>query len=694
MCLALCTLVCPLVWADGVNIGGIYYRLNGNTASVTYTYKTSEFPQVNTYTGDIIIPDSVTYQGKVYRVTGIIQYAFTNTSITSIVLPESMKTIAENTFTSTPQLTRIVWNGRATKIEKNTYYGKGFVAPSLREIVIGENVDSLPPSMLDKSPVKVVRFNARNCRYTDCVFGQDYNTSQTSTNIDSILIGDSVESIPSYFCHSVSNVKYIQLGKNVRSIGYLAFDINDSYLNHWPDTLRLPSTLEYVDENGFPPFKSVLYIPRSLKYCIAWNVLASDQQYHIEDLGAWARMYKGNFSNLQTNDLYFADTLITYLNLPDTLTSISPYSFYKARSIQGFHLPDSLRTIGDYALTDVKGPQTLIMPEHVNSIGKEAMLRCHISDIYLNQDAPFSIGTHAMYNVVSYISSKDQTPNIYMSCNGDLNAFQSHSEWKKYTLRPFSTPYKVRCDTAYFGDMKIALKGNVSYDCDLKMTLVDASSPYSAWYFSHWSDGVTDSIRYFTSDTTIMAHYERDTDYEPDSILYTATQKLPHVSGNALGFHPRYIHVLPMEHTFADSKGVIRFSDPVTDIGDSTFYGCNKMTGITLSASVERIGIYAFSLCNNLDSITCKAVTPPVCASQCFQYVNTSIPLYVPLQSVSAYQTADVWTNFNVQSIQDDTPTGVTNDISTVHIRKTIQKDQLIIEIGDIRYNILGSQIK
>ena len=59
-----------------------------------------------------------------------------------------------------------------------------------------------------------------------------------------------------------------------------------------------------------------------------------------------------------------------------------------------------------------------------------------------------------------------------------------------------------------------------------------------------------------------------------------------------------------------------------------------------------------YSGCNSLTFITCEANTPPSCGYNCFIYVNKSIPVYVPANSINAYKKADGWKDFtNIQAI-------------------------------------------
>jgi len=61
--------------AHDFEVGGIYYNINGDEATVTFrgTYTHSYSDE---YTGDVAIPSAVTYGGTTYAVTAIGESAF------------------------------------------------------------------------------------------------------------------------------------------------------------------------------------------------------------------------------------------------------------------------------------------------------------------------------------------------------------------------------------------------------------------------------------------------------------------------------------------------------------------------------------------------------------------------------------------------------------------------------------------
>ena len=158
-------------------IDGICYKFpspNSDEAWVSYEWlhhavlpsNTSVFELIYTepdYSGDIVIPETISYNGKTYRVTGINEYAFYEcrelTSVTlpgsitrinlhafsgctglkSITIPENVTDIQQEAFSYCSALTDVTLPGSITRINLHAFYN----CTGLKSITIPENVTDI-----------------------------------------------------------------------------------------------------------------------------------------------------------------------------------------------------------------------------------------------------------------------------------------------------------------------------------------------------------------------------------------------------------------------------------------------------------------------------------------------------------------------------------------------------------------------
>ena len=100
--------------AYDVEVDGIYYDISETTATVTYGD--------NEYSGDIVIPESITYENSKYSVTRIGEWAFIYCSgLTSIAIPNSITSIGESAFEGCSGLTSVTIPNSVTSIGDDAF---------------------------------------------------------------------------------------------------------------------------------------------------------------------------------------------------------------------------------------------------------------------------------------------------------------------------------------------------------------------------------------------------------------------------------------------------------------------------------------------------------------------------------------------------------------------------------------------
>ena len=92
-------------------IDGIWYYLDNKNKTAEVTCNSGGFG--GCYSGDVVIPNTVSYNGNIYSVTEIGNSAFYNcSSLTSITIPNSVITIGNYVFRDCSSLTSVTWNAK------------------------------------------------------------------------------------------------------------------------------------------------------------------------------------------------------------------------------------------------------------------------------------------------------------------------------------------------------------------------------------------------------------------------------------------------------------------------------------------------------------------------------------------------------------------------------------------------------
>lgn len=132
------TLLCVTLFsiatmANGVEVNGIYYLLDSDkmTASVTYTGENYGQSYTNNYIGNIVIPDSIAYNGNKYAVTSIGKGAFYKCSLmTDISIPNTVTKIGYQAFCLCSKLKTLTFPSTTTSVGAYTF------TPDMKNVLI------------------------------------------------------------------------------------------------------------------------------------------------------------------------------------------------------------------------------------------------------------------------------------------------------------------------------------------------------------------------------------------------------------------------------------------------------------------------------------------------------------------------------------------------------------------------------
>ena len=103
--------------------------------------------------------------------------------------------------------------------------------------------------------------------------------------------------------------------------------------------------------------------------------------------------------------------------------------------------------------------------------------------------------------------------------------------------------------------------------------------------------------------------------------------------------------IKPNAFEHCNNLSSVEILEGVTTIGNKAFYTCYGLTSITIPSTVTSIGANAFASCRLLTEMTLLPKTPPTLAAT-NAISSATKTIYVPSESLEAYQTATNWSNF------------------------------------------------
>ena len=532
---------------------GIYYDITDATnKTVAVTYKGIDYDSYsNEYIGSVVIPESVSYNGKIYSVTSIGYRAFYDCDeLTNITIPNSVTSIEEYAFYKCSGLTSITIPNSVTSIGDAAFFG----CKGLKTVV---NLSNLTFSK-SSSDYGYVAY------YADIVINDPKATFVGDFVFSTV---DDKHTLVAY----LGKATKITLPDNYNGENYVIG--NDAfYKRSWPTIITIPNSVTSIGEEAFEDCSGLTSIT------IPNSVTSIGFSAFLGCSGLTSITIPNSVTSIGNSAFYFCSGL-TSITIPNSVTSIGNYAFYKCSRLTSITIPNSVTSIGNSAFYGCSGLTSIEIPNSVTSIGEEAFYDCSNLKTVINlSNLTLSKGS-SDYGYVAYYADKV----INGAVVGDF-LFSTVDD--KHTLVAYlGKATEITLPDNYNGENYV-IGEEAFYGCSGLTSITIPNSVTSI------GNSAFEGCSGLTSITI------------PNSVTSIGYQAFYGCSGLTSITIPNSVTSIGVQ-AFHGCSGLTSITIPnsVISIGGSVFSGCSGLTSIVIPNSVTSIGGYAFLGCNGLKTV-------------------------------------------------------------------------------------------
>ena len=584
---------------------GIFYNvLNTNSVEVAKASGTG-----TPYSGDIVIPESVTNNGTTYAVTAIGSAAFDNCNgVTSVNLPKSILKLGFAAFRYSG-ISSIVLPDALTNIDGEAFYG----CSKLTDVKFGASLQSIGSRAFGESGIT-------SAILPDALTKIGENSFIHAKSLKTVILGNAVTTIGNSAFRGCDLLEEITLPETLNEIAYYAFgDCGLKQINI-PENVSKLGEYAFVNCDALTEAKlpsQLTAIPNSL-FSGCNNLVSIDIPDAVTSLGrrcfydckAFTEAPIGQNVESIGESAFENCTSLTVVNIPDKVTSLENSVFRGCTNLESLTIGDGLTNIPNGIVSGCGKLKYLSLGNGITTIDIQAFMGCTALETVILPESLTTIGGQAFRNcnalteITFPASLRTIEHEAFVSCKG---------------LKNIIIPDGVT-EIGYQ-----AFDGCTSLQ---SVTLGNGLSSISGIF---QGCSALSNVTFGSNIKTI------------ENSAFNNCKALKKVT------LPEGLTTIGNEAFIQSGLTEITIPDKVTAIGTSAFLG-TPLTTVTIPASVTTIGGNAFYQCNSLVDIWCYATTPPVRDGQnpifgsSFNYNNCT--LHIPYPTKPLYQANEDWKNF------------------------------------------------
>lgn len=345
---------------------GITYKVSGTTVIIQKPSAT-----IGTYSGDLVIPETVSYNGKDYTVASASATAFKgNEAITSVQLPNSINKLIKGQFSKCTNLRKVNIPTGVTAFPGNVFE----YCSSIDSIVIPANITSINGSQFNGcTGLKYIEFaEAETEIEVDNASGLQakYTAGSGDAAVDYIsTLEEVVVNRPMTAMQPAKNpwrgntsIKKVTFGGKCVSVYSNMFE-NCTSLTE----INIPATVTSLAANAFANT----------------GIASLDLHGGIATISSSAFQGCKNLTTVKLNEgttfidaLAFNGSPVSSLSLPVSLTTIGKQAFNNCALTGDIVLPASVARINDLAFSGNTTMKTMALPASLTNLGEGVFQGC------------------------------------------------------------------------------------------------------------------------------------------------------------------------------------------------------------------------------------------------------------------------------------------------------------------------------
>ena len=382
--------------ANRVAVNGIAYNLDkvNKTAAVIQEFYTDEAGKTQQlcdyYSGEIVIPSSITVDDTQYTVTEISSAAFFMREITSITMPSTLKKIGDQAFSMLIGLSTLTIPASVEEIGQASFT----LLPDLKTIVVEEGNTHFccEQNML---------MSASKTRLLCLIDAYD------NQNPLDIILPSTIKSID-HFALSCESVKSIALPEGLETIGQYAF------AGTGISSIAFPSTVRSIGE-------SCLADTRNLN------------EITVNEANPYYTAVEGVLYDKDISNLIKVTVGHTSLSIPKTVKTIDSNAINQT-NMRTLIIPNTVEYLKRYAIRNNEKLKTLVIGSSVKEIGFPSITGNPVlKSVFSRNPEPVELSEGDMF-----VIGQDSIPTLFVP-EGSSQKYAATKGWDVFTnIREYS----------------------------------------------------------------------------------------------------------------------------------------------------------------------------------------------------------------------------------------------------------------